>query len=157
MPSPSIDIGLKGGLITGGLGRPACQGLIINAPFQLACFVFIPPDPEGVTGGAIPLAPGEIHDLYQPVTDFGYDFINPETVRPEVFGKKHVRIKVTSELFKGEKEFLVNIEKARIIVKALNFINATQKNIKIGINRIKVIATKAKVMLKKFKWKIRND
>ncbi len=59
-----IDVGIKGGIITGGLGRPACKGMITMLPFQLACFIL--PVPASHVGGSIPLHPGEIQNFYQP-------------------------------------------------------------------------------------------
>jgi hypothetical protein len=60
-----------GGLLTRGLGAPACCGLIL-ARFSLAkccqyTIVVTPPEENGGGGGSIPLSPGEIHNFYTPV------------------------------------------------------------------------------------------
>ena len=135
MPSPVVDIGLKGGLLTGGLGRPACQGIITMLPFQLGCFKFVPPPPPPPPvippsppgeGGVIPLAPGEIHDFYQPVDGEG---LEGTLADPSVYGKRMVRILVTSRFFEGEKEFMVSEKRGKYIIKAVNIINNTKPHL----------------------------
>ena len=153
MASPKIDVGLKGGLVTFGLGRPACQGMITMMPFQLACFLPAPPPPPppvpGVSGGTIPLEPGEIHDFYQPV-----DLDSEGTfVDPSVYGKKHVVIRVKSEFFEGEKEFLVSTERVKGVVKAVNIINTTITKIRAAVQNLKQYAIKATITVKNLKRK----
>lgn len=153
MPSPKIDVGLKGGLVTFGLGRPACQGMITMMPFQLACFLPAPPPPPppvpGVSGGTIPLEPGEIHDFYQPVAiDNEGNFVDPK-----VYGKKHVIIRVKSEFFEGEREFLVPTKRVKSIVKAVNIVNTTISRMKVSVSNLKQLAIRATVTIKNLKWK----
>lgn len=147
----AVDVGLKGGIITGGLGRPACLGMIINTPFQLACFrvkPFVPP-----IGGSIPLEPGEIHGFYQPVDPsmFG-DFVDPS-----VYGKKYVKVTITSRFFKGEKEYLVDAEKIKIIIKIANLINRTKEKIKVTAGNIRRISTRASAVVKNLRHKDKEN
>jgi len=147
-----VDVGVKGGLITGGLGRPGCNGMITMAPFHLACFVR---KRKGVSGGVIPLEPGEIQDFYQPIDPetFGKTESEGEFVDPKVYGKQKVLIKVTSEYFKGEKEFLVNEGRAKFIIKVVSFANTTISKMSIRVSNIKQIATRATITIKNMKWK----
>lgn len=159
MPSPGspglIDVGLKGGLITGGLGRPACQGMITMLPFQLGCFVFVPPPPprppaQGL-GGSIPLEPGEIHDLYQPVDT---EFLNGDLAKPEAFGKKMAKLIIKSEKFNVEKEYMLTERKAKAVVKAMNIVNMTRENMKVvvsGLTRfVDGVSVKVRNLRKKY-------
>lgn len=154
MPSPTIDVGLKGGIITGGLGRPACQGMIINFPFSLACFVIPPPPPippkQPITGGSIPLEPGEIHGFYQPV-DSGA--VEGSLVDPRVWNKKKVRIRVISHKFNMEKEYLVPVEGVKALIKVSNLINVTKKNVKIVVSGMRKITTEAIVRVRNLRKK----
>lgn len=150
----AIDVGLKGGIITGGLGRPACHGIILNLPFRLACFR-VRPHSSGL-GGAIPLEPGEIHDFYQPVQDLPDGLVHDKPVDPRVWGKKPVKITIESKFFKNEKEFLVPMEKARFAISVINFINKTTTQMKVAVTNMKQFASKAKVTIKNLKWKRRK-
>ena len=154
MPSPQINVGLKGGLITYGLGRPACQSLITMSPFQLACFVPAPPPvpPKIDSGGSIPLEPGEIQDFYQPIDlDNEGNFVDPS-----VYGKKHVVIRIKSEFFEGEKEFLVPTKRVKGIVKAVNIMNTTITKMKAVAQNLVQFAIKASIRVKNLKRK-RNE
>lgn len=153
MSSPTINVGLKGSIITGGLGRPACRGMIINFPFQLACFVVPPPPPpppSSTTGGSIPLKPGEIQGFYQPV-DPG--MIEGTLVDPRVWNKKKVRIRVTSERFNMEKEYLVPVQGVRALVRVANIANTTKKNINIAVSSMRRVVTEAIVRVKNLRKK----
>lgn len=162
MPSPLgspavIDVGIKGGLITGGLGRPACQGIITMLPFQLGCFIIVPPPPivppkPTNEGGSIPLEPGEIHDFYQPV-DSGT--LEGEFVDPRVYGKRLVKLKIISPFFEGEKEYLISERRAKYIIKAMNIANVTRERMNVMASNIKTVATRAKVWIKNFNWRIK--
>lgn len=149
-----VDVGIKGGLITYGLGRPACKGIITMSPFQLACFIKVV-KPPSTPGGSIPLAPGEIHGFYKPVDpdSFGKLPTEGEFVDPKVYGKRKVLIKITSEYFKGEKEYLVPINRVKVIVKVINIVNKTITHLRVGITNFKQLATKAKIIIKNLKWK----
>ena len=150
-----IDVGLKGGIITGGLGRPACKGMIINAPFQLACFVVEIPK-KAVSGGSIPLAPGEIQGFYKPVDPSIYTQpTEGNLVDPSVFGKTVVKVRVTSKFFEGEKEYLLTDKKAKFVITAANIANVTTKQIKVMAQNIKTIANTAKTWIKNFSWKVK--
>lgn len=152
MPSPIVDVGLKGGIITGGLGRPACQGMITMLPFQLGCFVFIPPPPptKAVSGGAIPLAPGEIADFYQPVDT---QLSDGKFVDPRVYGKRVVKVIFKSKFLENEKEFLVPEKRMKNVFKVLNVINVTTQRMHVVVDDIWNIATRAIVTIKNLRKK----
>jgi hypothetical protein len=141
----TVDVGFTGGIITGGLGRPACRGIIMNLPFRLACLAF--PSP---LGGSIPLEPGEIHDFYTPVE---LQNIDGRLVDPKAYGKKTVKIKVESRFFKNEKEYLVSESTAKRLVKIANMANVTRGRIKVAITEIRKVATRATVRIKNLKKK----
>lgn len=154
----AIDVGVKGALITGGLGRPACSGLITAFPFQLLC-IKLPPEPippARGTGGSIPLAPGEIHGFYKPVDPKIYvpdtkttpTQQDGEFVDPKVFGKRHVVIKVTSRFFKGEKEFIIPEKRYNTVFKVMNIVNRTMERMTMVATSIRNVATRAKVYIK---------
>lgn len=151
MPSPIVNVGLKGGLITGGLGRPACQGMITMLPFQLGCFVFVPPPPppppaQGL-GGSIPLEPGEIHDLYQPVGDADIG----KFADPSVYGKRHVKVIFKSKFVNTDKEFLIPEKRLRTVIKAINIYNRTKDQIKTRFDKLRMKATGAVIRMKNFR------
>ena len=159
MPSPVCDVGLKGGIITGGLGRPACMGIITVLPFQLACFKFIPPPPPptpidkataGQGGGVIPLEPGEIHDFYQPVD---VDGLEGTLADPSVYGKRMVKLKFTSRFFEGEKEFMLSERHGKYAIKAANIVNSTMEGMKVTAKNIRHIATDGIIKIKKVIWR----
>ena len=150
-PLPCVDVGLKGGIITGGLGRPACQGMIINTPFQLACFVFIPPEPAKPTndGGSIPLEPGEIQDFYQPVDlPSEGDFVDPS-----VYGKRVVKVIVRSKFLESEKEFMITEKQMKNIFKVANIVNVTKERMNVVFKGIRNIASRAVVTIKNLRLK----
>lgn len=143
-------------IITGGMGVniPACQGLIMTTPFQLLCILL-----PGVSGGGIPLQPGEIHDFYKPVdpkllkdlTEYPSEH-DGELVDLSVYGKKKVKVIITSSLFKGEKEFVITEKQRKILIEVGNFINVTQKHISVIAENIRNIASRAKVIVENFRW-----
>lgn len=146
----TIDIGVKGAIITGGLGRPACKGIITILPFQVfGDTVF------KVLGGSIPLAPGEIQNFYKPVDDKVHipdseesTESNGEFVDSSVYGKRVVGVKITSEFFKGEKQFIIPVNRAKVIFKVANIINSTMKKMQVTVNNLKNIAARTKVYIK---------
>ena len=152
-PLGCIDVGLKGGLLTGGLGRPACMGIITMLPFQLGCFLFEPPPPPPEPrpeGGAIPLEPGEIHDFYQPVD---YDFINGDFAKPETYGKKMAKLTFRSELFNVEKEYMLSERKAKAVVRVMKIANVTRKGMRVTANNIKRFVDGVSVKVKNLRKK----
>ena len=154
----AIDVGIKGSIITGGLGRPACEGMIINMPFQLACFQFIPPiplpaipPPPPGKGGSIPLAPGEIQDFYTPV-DFNGE---GDLAKPSVYGKRMITIKMLSKFFDVEKEFMISERKVKYVIKAANVVNNTMVNMKVVATNIKNLASRGITAIKRFSWRVK--
>jgi hypothetical protein len=124
------------GIITGGLGRPACAGMIINF-FRLSCGITVIPPEGGSSGGSIPLAPGDIHNFYQPVQNLPPYYIIPQDQQWQ-YGKK-VQVVVTVKLGEKtiEKIYLVSQDKAKLIVKVANVANNTMERIKVIVNNLK--------------------
>lgn len=158
----AVDVGIKGAIITGGLGRSACGGLITTFPFQVLCTsIPIPPTPvvRDGGGGSIPLRPGEVQNLYKPVDPKVYvpDTKTQQTeqegefVDLSVYGKRQVTMTVTSRFFEGEKEFIVPEKRYNTVFKVLSIINKTMERMSIVANNIKSIASRAKVTLKNFR------
>lgn len=143
-------------IITGGMGVgiPACRGLIMALPFQLLCIVL-----PGVSGGGIPLQPGEIQDFYKPIDPKIFKDLTEqpgiqdgEFVDVSVYGKRKVKIIVASSLFKGEKEFMITERQKRTIVEASNLINTTFKYMSIVAEDIRSIASRAKIIIENLRW-----
>jgi hypothetical protein len=114
-------------IITGGIScLPACSGGLITANiFSLAgCFEIVV-KPVGPTGGSYPLAPGAIHDLYQPVGEPSY-LVRPED-RKLFNDARSVVIRVKLGDFETEKEYLVTPRRANMVVRIINFLNKTEE------------------------------
>lgn len=126
-------------IITKGIScLPACDGLI-TAVFSLAgCIeIFIAPE----VGGAYPLAPGEIAKLYQPVDPLNPPFYVRPGDQPDPFSLKHhviIRFKFNGEVI--EKEYIVSPQRAKTIVRIVNFIERTRDHIKVVVNNFKEIS-----------------
>lgn len=144
----AVDVGIKGAIITRGLGRSACFGMITADPFGLVCLAIVPP--RSLEAGSIPLEPGEIQDFYQPVPP---EYVEGTLADPRVWNKKKARIKIFSDKFKIDKEYLVTEDKAKMIVKVLNIINATRSNMKVAITEVKRITTRAIVKVSNIRKK----
>lgn len=147
----TIDVGVKGGIITGGLGRPACQGMITMFPFSLYCAV-VPAPLRG--GGSIPLAPGEIQNFYQPVDpSLGTKPVEGNFVDPSVYGKKIVRIVLKFNGHTYESEYLVSEKRAKTVVKIINLVNATKARVRVMASNLHRVTTNALVKIKNLRVK----
>ncbi len=148
----AVDVGVKGAIITGGLGRPACRGMITVSPFQLLCEVATPVQPAGRTGGSIPLAPGEIGNLYQPIeggsSAVGLPGGDGKFVDPSVYGKKHIRIVLKMNEYTIEKEYMIRDKHANYVVNIINMVNVTKQRMKVMASNIRRITTAAVVKVK---------
>lgn len=150
----AVDVGVKGGIITGGLGRPACHGMITMFPFSLYCEI-VPPPPQPIQGGgSIPLAPGEIQNFYQPVdTSLGVPTKEGQFVDPRVYGKKLVKVTLKFNEHTVQKEYLVTEKRAKHVVTIINLVNATKARMKVMANNIHRVTTRAVVMVKNLRVK----
>ena len=144
-----------GGILTKGLGAPACCGLIL-ARFSLAkCCqytIVIPPTPEGGGGGggSRPLAPGEIQNFYTPVG-------RPNPLKPLEYLQPYNppmpldKIVITLTV-KGDepitKEYYVPRHKSKIITNITRFIAGSFGVVSVtGSNLRSLIGKKVKVFV----------
>lgn len=151
-----VDVGIPGAIITGGLGRPACRGMITSLPFQLVCEVIVPPIPptKAVSGGSIPLAPGEIQDFYQPVdSSLGTQPSEGQFADPSVYGKKVVKVTMRFQDHVVEKEYLVTDKRAKHVIRIINLVNATKARMKVMASNIHRVTTRAVVKVKNLRIK----
>ncbi len=153
----AISLDVKGGIITGGLGRPACKGLITMGTFSLWCEVVPVKEKGGNSGGSIPLAPGEIAGLYQPVeggsSAVGLPGGEGALVNPAAYGKRVVRVAVRLNDRLFEKEYLVSDNRAKHVIKIVNLINATRTKMMVMASNIKRITTNAVVKVQNLRVK----
>jgi hypothetical protein len=161
-----------GGMLTKGLGGPACCTLIVGF-FRLKLECTITPVLPGIQydGGSRPYAPGEIANLYKPVASHlqplnkgVLPFMRP--YHPPVPLDK-ITIKVIFKRDKKEemgegieevdnaytREFMVPKSRTKIIVRAFNFMNVTQEKIQVAISNFRSIVTKIKVTITRFRKK----
>lgn len=147
----AVDVGIKGGIITGGLGRPACHGMITMFPFSLYCAV-VPAPLQG--GGSIPLAPGEIQNFYQPVdSSLGTKPSEGQFVDPRVYGKKLVKVTLKFNEHTVHKEYLVTEKRAKHVITVVNLVNATRAKMKVMASNIHRVTTRAVVIVKNLRLK----
>ncbi len=153
----AISLDVKGGIITGGLGRPACKGMITMATFSLWCEVEPPKEPVTQGGGSIPLAPGEIANLYQPVEGgaeaVGLPGGEGNFVNPAAYGKRVVRVAVKLNDRVFEKEYLVTDKRAKSVITIVNLINVTKDRMMVMASNIQRITTSAVVKVKNLRIK----
>lgn len=111
------------GLITGGLGMPACCGLITMGFGVFKCKIEIvtPIPPPNIGGGGPYVANG----FYIPMT------------KQLTHTTKFVMVTVTYKEHTWKKAYVVDRIRAKIAVKVVDFINATRKRIDVGVSAIK--------------------
>jgi hypothetical protein len=141
------------GIITKGLGLPACEGMIVNH-FQLGrCKVDIY-EPGTASGGSTPMAPGEFYD------NFRVSKTDP-TNNYHIKQKEHITIRIRMDDDKFKKSFIVNKRTGYVVVKALTvtskFVDSTVglantkfgkvivKSLKTGSNKLSVTISKLKM------------
>jgi hypothetical protein len=147
-----------GGILTKGLGGPACCGLII-AQFNLAkcCQYTVTVTPAQYDGGSLPLAPGQIQNFYSPVNPDGTSsnkltplpYLTP-VAAPREIEKISITLKVKDrdepllrEYFvpKYKSKVLINI--TRFVASSFGIVSVTTSNLKTKTeNRIRVFAEK---------------
>lgn len=116
------------GLITNGLGLPACCGLLTMGFGVFKCTVEIYTPPIGGGGGGPYVANG----FYVP--------LNKQLTHTT----KLVIITVKMKDHTWKKSYVVDRTKAKIVVNIVNLFNAIKRNLTVGISTIK--RTTAKVM-----------
>jgi len=129
-----------GVLITNGLGSTP-DALITAARFHLFGFIAsveIPYERSG-GGGSIPLAPGEIQNLYKPVSqDLQPDYYIPTNHDPLAKPKNLVKVKININGREVNKEFLMKPKPYKALINILNIYNATDVQIKTTVKKLKV-------------------
>ena len=138
-------------IITKGLGcgLPLDSGNI-TTHFGLFCIqVIVPPQPpiNIGSGGMIPLAPGQIANLYKPIHDQVPTFHNqpvfdqPPSIHIPVgqednyFRKNYI---VTITIEDQERIYKVSPRTGNMVVSVLNFVNSTKEKVKVTINKINI-------------------
>ena len=130
-----------GRLITGGLGGNACDGSFTTAMhFHLwgceAAIVIPPPPGREGGGGSIPLLPGEIQNLYNPVQGQP-EFYIPTKADPFKKPNKIIKVMVKIGDHEYEKELLMKDKPFYTVLRVSNIVNATQHKIKVNVDNIK--------------------
>lgn len=123
------------GLVTKGLGMPACCGLITMGfgLFKCTIEVIIPPPSGGGGGGSYAVHPGVYVEW-------------PKKLTPKT---KMVLVTVKfSEDKVWRHSYTVDGRKADISVKAVNFLNTTMERISIGVDKIKKAARSVTTLFK---------
>lgn len=129
------------GLITKGLGLPACCGLITMGFGVFKCTITIPPPVVGVGGGGGPYPPAAILNPARGTPTKGY--INYHTPRdPRVANTRYIQItlKLGDKTF--EKIFTTDDTGAEKVVRVVDVINKAKQRISIVVNNIKTMRTK---------------
>lgn len=147
---------ITGGLTCGHGPLDPCKSGLITSPFSLYCTSELPPPKPSSGGGGYPceawnvLNPGEIQDFYQPVP-LEYYMVPRE--REAEFLRRYVPVKITFKMgkYSVEKEYAVPETKRTIIVKAFNFLDVTQKQVKLIAGNIKRVAGNIKITVINFK------
>lgn len=133
------------GIITKGLGLPACQSMII-ARFDLG--------PCGVVttlagvGGSVPLKPGQVQNLYTPVSP-EYHLISKDIP----LKKQHVVLTITFDGGKNVKEFLLPNDKwsTNLTIKGIKFASKTTNAAKVTLDNFRKRVNDAVVRIKNFR------
>jgi len=141
-----------GGILTGGLGLPACEGLAITTQFNLFCGIVItvPTPPPSRGGGSRPMAPGEIQNFYKPVDP---EYLVPQDIDPFSKPKNHVQIKISFKDTVIDKEYLVSNKRMKAVITVINLINTTKEKISTVISNIRRISNNAILRVKNLRNK----
>lgn len=148
-----MSIGIAGQrIITQGLGinHDACSDGIITTHFSLYCREIVS---KGGGGGPYPAGKGawnqfdRAQDIFQPVDQNVYD---PDKFYRE---RKEVIIRIEFGKFHMEKIYLIPIERANIVIKAINLLNVTKEKISVSINKIHRILHNIKVSINNLRRK----
>ena len=124
------------GLITGGLGMPACCGLITMGFHVFKCKIeIVTPPPSG--GGGAGGGPYVANGFYIPMT------------KQLTHTTKFVMVTVTYKDKTWKKAYVVDRIRAKIVVSAVNFINAARSRIEIGVSTIKRVQRRVTAAFKR--------
>lgn len=115
------------GIITKGLGLPACKGLIVGH-FYLGLFKVEVVVDTGGGGGSRPLRPGEIQDFYKPV--------EPDKTFNQKKDYYNVTVRVTMAGKTTSSFFQVRPGYGKVIAKIINIKQALQNNISVMITNL---------------------
>lgn len=137
-------------IITGGLGAPACRGLL-TADFSLAGCTF-----EVHVGGGGPypgpainkLSPGEIHNFFKPINPESTDWLVKKDFPAGDY--KQVTIKMTLRNKEYHYDTLVSKETAKDVITISKIATKIRDDIKIAVNTIEHQINKATISVKNF-------
>lgn len=124
------------GLITGGLGLPACQGMIVNRFHLFGCGVSVSVGKENYGGGPYPRPAwnqvSNIQNFYKPVDPNYY-------LQQNLDGRKthHVIVTITINETTTTKEYLVRERTANIVAKIVDVVNNSLNRIRVAISAVK--------------------
>jgi len=142
-----------------------CKHGIVTSAFSLYCSGFALPIEPTVTktgggGGGYPgsawnkFGPGEVQNFYKPVPTEQQYYIVPRDQEAQYFKRRRIVKMVVSIGGKTfDREFSVDENKARFIIKATSVINSTYSNMKIIGANIKRRIHKAKVTITNLRQK----
>lgn len=131
-----------GGIITKGLGRPACAGMIVNYfSLTLAVRVIPPPTAGGGGGGPYPgpawnvLTPGQIQNFFKPYTPQYQQQMIP------ILRKTHlVNIRIKFRGTEIDKIYEVTPRQADQVVKVLNLADKTRQRYNVTVTNLRKLA-----------------
>lgn len=119
------------GLITGGLGNPACCGLITMQFHVFKCKIeIITPPSGGGGGGSYPLAPGQIQNFYKPVQPD--KFYVPR--KPQY---QTIIVRITMDGKVTTREYKTFPVVAKAIAKIINITTLAYESIKVRANNLR--------------------
>jgi hypothetical protein len=143
-----------GSIITKGLGSDVSTGMLITGFFRLGpiAITIITPQAGGsaFTGGSIPMAPGEIHDAFKPVTGIGGGspgFYSPAGIIPSKEFLVKVNLTIRGKTI--EKTYTVQKGKITRFIALINLSNKALHNINVAVSSIKRVLNNISVKFKK--------
>ena len=131
-------------------------GAGITPWFSLYCRIKKEPKPNPVSGGSIPLLPGEIQSFYRKLPNPQQYYIVPRDKEAQYFASyNNITLTVKIGESKTEKTFRVKKSQTKHVVTVLSLINVTKKLVSTTINKVKHISTTGFVNVKNII--LRND
>ena len=132
-----------GGILTKGLGAPACCGLVLTQ-FNLAkCCQYtieVTPIENGGGGGSRPLAPGEIHNFYSPINQPNrltpLVYLQPLNNVPSPVDKITITLSIKNQ-DPIKKEYYVPRYKSKVILNVSRVLTSSFGLISVSIHNIK--------------------
>lgn len=152
---------LAGGLITGGLGLAACEGLITTR-FHLVGCLDVVVKPAGGGGGRYPgnavnvFPNGEFIRSYKPV-----QYLTPMNHELDFMQKHKSRVVITMTIGEHtmETDYLISDRTSSMLAEISNIVNASKNVIKVMFHTdtIKTITSKALVTVKNIRGFVKRD